>query len=211
MAKYKRTAKINTPMCFALVLLCLTMISVHMTGGLYAKYITTASNGDSARVVGFDALTLTETGDFYEDNKLMIIPGVDLTKKAMVTFAGSEVATYVFVEVVPTGWKAAEDNKSFSITMNSKILMQWSVASSWTFLTSANGAYIYYCELNPNEVLNSADIIAANGKISVSNQITKSEISAMTGICIKLRAMVVQASGFESPQEAWDSIAVKEG
>ena len=89
--------------------------------------------------------------------------------------------------------------------------MQWGVASSWTFLTSANGAYIYYCALDPNEVLNSADVIAENGRITVSNQITKNEIASLAGISIKLRAMVVQASGFESPQEAWNSIAVKEG
>ena len=47
-------AKLNIPMCAALVLLLLTMITTHMTADLYAKYTTTASGADSARVAKFD-------------------------------------------------------------------------------------------------------------------------------------------------------------
>ena len=46
-------AKLNIPMCAALVLLLLTMISVHLTSGLYARYTTTATGSDSARVAKF--------------------------------------------------------------------------------------------------------------------------------------------------------------
>lgn len=48
MAKGK--ANVNIPMCLAGVLLCLTLISVHLTGGLYARYSTSGTGGDSARV-----------------------------------------------------------------------------------------------------------------------------------------------------------------
>ena len=47
-------AKINIPMCIACVLLCLTLFSFYLCGGLYAKYISTAYGGDSARVAKFD-------------------------------------------------------------------------------------------------------------------------------------------------------------
>ena len=47
-------AKLNIPMCAALVLLFLTMISVHLTSGLYARYTVTATGSDSARVAKFD-------------------------------------------------------------------------------------------------------------------------------------------------------------
>lgn len=211
MAKHTKTAKVNIPMCIASVLFCLTLISIHLTSGLYAKYISSASGSGSARVIAFGDLTLTETGNFYEDNKLMIIPGVDLTKKAVVDFAGSEAATYVFVEVKPSAWQVASDNESFSITLNSKTAMQWSIADGWMFLKSANGTYVYYRELAPNTVLDDADIIAEDGKITVSDQITKNEIASMTGISIKLRATVVQSGGFESPEAAWNSVAAKEG
>jgi hypothetical protein len=200
----------NIPMCLAAILLCLTLISIHLTSGLYAKYISSASGNDSARVIKFGELTLTEEGDFYEGNKLMIIPGVALTKKATVSFSGSESATYVFVEITPSKWSTT-DNKTFSLMSNGKTAMQWNVAEGWLFLKSDNGTYIYYRELTPNTELIATDIIAENGKIAVSNQITKSEIQVMTGISIKLRATVVQSGGFENPEAAWNSVAAKEG
>jgi hypothetical protein len=209
-AKHAKTAKVNIPMCIASFLFCLTLISIHLTSGLYAKYISSASGNDSARVIKFGELTITETGDFYEDNKLMIIPGVDLTKKATVSFSGSESATYVFVEILPTGWSAT-DNVTFALLSNGKTAMQWSIADGWVFLKSDNGTYIYYRELAPNLELVTADIIAGNGKITVSDQITKSEIKAMTNVSIKLRATVVQSGGFENPEAAWNSVAAKEG
>jgi hypothetical protein len=161
-------------------------------------------------VITFGDLTLTETGNFYEGNKLMIIPGVDLTKKAVVDFTGSEAATYVFVEVEPSAIWQTTDNRTFSIKLNSKTAMQWRVAADWNLLLSQDGTYVYYRALAPNTVLNNADIIAENGKITVSNQITKSEIKGMTNISIKLRATVVQSGGFENPTAAWNSIAAKE-
>ena len=50
-------AKINIPMCAALVLLLLTMISIHLTSGLYARYTSTATGGDSARVAKFHVVS----------------------------------------------------------------------------------------------------------------------------------------------------------
>ena len=210
LAKHTKTAKVNIPMCIATFLFCLTLISIHLTSGLYAKYISSASGNDSARVIKFGELTLTEEGDFYEGNKLMIIPGVALTKKATVSFSGSESATNVFVEITPSKWSTT-DNKTFSLMSNGKTAMQWNVAEGWLFLKSDNGTYIYYRELTPNTELIATDIIAENGKIAVSNQITKSEIQVMTGISIKLRATVVQSGGFENPEAAWNSVAAKEG
>ena len=209
MVRHHKT-KMNIPMCLAAILLCLTLISIHLTSGLYAKYITSASGSDFARVIKFGELTLTEEGDFYEGNKLMIIPGVALTKKATLSFLGSESATYVFIEITPSKWSTT-DNKTFSLLSNGKTAMQWNIAEGWLFLKSDNGTYIYYRELTPNTELIATDIIAENGKITVSNQITKSEIQVMTGISIKLRATVVQSGGFENPEAAWNSVAAKEG
>ena len=48
--------KVNIPMTLACVLLCLTLISTHMTGGLFARYTTSAAGADSARVAKFDLL-----------------------------------------------------------------------------------------------------------------------------------------------------------
>ena len=48
--------KVNIPMALACVLLCLTLITTHMTGGLFARYTTTAQASDSARVAKFSIL-----------------------------------------------------------------------------------------------------------------------------------------------------------
>ncbi|MBO5767242.1 MAG: hypothetical protein J6R49_01830 [Clostridia bacterium] len=198
-------------MCVAAILFCLTLFSAHLTSGLYAKYITTESGSDAARVITFGDLTLSETGDFYAENKLMIIPGVDLTKKATVDFSGSEAETYVFVEVEASSKWQTTDNYTFFIVNNGKTAMQWRIAEGWTLLASENGAYVYYRKLAPNSALNNVDIIAEGGRIEVSDRITKSEIESMTGISIKLRAAVVQSGGFENPEAAWNSVAAKEG
>ena len=211
MAKHNKTAKVNIPMCIATLLFCLTLVSVHFTSGLYAKYSVSDSGRDSARVISFGDLTLSESGDFYENNSLMIIPGVNLTKKATVDFAGSESATYVFVEIVPSdGWQETY-GYTFSYISNDKIAMQWSVNEYWELLTDENGIYVYYRALVPNTALEGVDIIADNGRIFVSDQISKSELGSMVNISIKLRAAVVQAGGFANPEAAWNSVAAKEG
>lgn len=46
--------KINIPMCVAFILFVLTLVSIHMTSGLYARYTVTSSSLDSARVAMFN-------------------------------------------------------------------------------------------------------------------------------------------------------------
>lgn len=53
--------KVNIPMALACVLLCLTLITTHLTGGLFARYTATAQASDSARVAKFQ-VTGTENG-----------------------------------------------------------------------------------------------------------------------------------------------------
>lgn len=200
----------NIALRLAAVMLVMVCVSTWMLAGLLAKYTTQDSGSDSARVAKFGILTLTESGSFYEYNKLMIIPGVEINKKAVVNFTGSEMATYIFVEVLPSTWQIMNDNKSYIITLNEQTVMQWNIADGWTFLKGADGTYVYYRKLAPNVPLEKADIIH-NGIVSVSDQITRDKIGDLKDISIKLRATVVQSGGFESPEAAWNSIAAKEG
>lgn len=50
--------KLNIPMFAALILLLLTMITTHITSGLFARYTTQGSGSDSARVAEFDVSSL---------------------------------------------------------------------------------------------------------------------------------------------------------
>lgn len=207
MEKHRRKSNVNIPICIACVLFCLTMISIHLVSGLYAKYTTSSGGSDYARVIRFGNLTITESGDFCTDGKLMIIPGVDLKKKALANFDGSESATYVFVEVMLSDHWSTTDNRTFSILSGTNVLMQWTVADDWTYLTKGTGTYIYYKELAPNTSLSTG--IIKGEKVTVSENITKDKITGMTGIYIKFRADVVQSGGFENAAAAWASVSSK--
>ena len=188
----------------------LTMITVYLLGGLFARYVSSGHGSDSARIATFGDLTLTETGDFDGTaiKKGMIIPGVPLTKDAVVTFAGSETATVVFVEViVPEDTWETEDNRVFSYGG-----MSWSVASGWEYLDSdeyeGNIRHIYFKTLIPNEELNSEPIVT-DGEISVSEEITKASIGSLADAELSFRASVIQAGSFKTVEEAWGAMAAK--
>lgn len=207
MAKYTNKPKMNIPMCLAGVLFCLTMVSVYMVSGLYARYSTSGTGSDSARVIKFGDISISETGDFQEGTKnMLVIPGVDLAKKAVVNFEGSEAATYVFVEVDLAGpWEYEETGKTFHIDVMDDTMVDWTVAEGWQYLEDTN--YVFYQELGPNTPL-SADIIKES-KIRVSDSITKTNIGTLQDASITFRASVVQSNGFENVQAAWASLQSK--
>jgi len=70
----------KTPLIFrlAVALFCMVLVSLHLMGGLYARYITTATGSDSARVAKFNVtedLTVTQSDgttvtDFVVDDVL---------------------------------------------------------------------------------------------------------------------------------------------
>lgn len=53
MAFGNKPGKLNIPMYAAGVLLVLTLLSLHVTSGLYARYVSRGSAGDEARVATF--------------------------------------------------------------------------------------------------------------------------------------------------------------
>lgn len=191
--------KVNIPMALACVMLCLTLFTTSIVGGLLARYTTTGTGADRARVIRFGRITITETGDFIADtNKMPIVPGVDIQKKAVVEFSGSEAATYVFLEVSHTGnWTAADG------VFSNADQMTWQIADGWIPLDGQ----VFYRELIPNETLE-ADIIR-DGVIRVSEDITNQQLANLSG-SISFRASVVQSNGFDSPEAAWASLQSKE-
>lgn len=193
----------------ASVLFVLTVISVYLLAGVLARYVTTGTGSDSARVAKFGELTITETGDFDGSSvkKGIIIPGVDLTKDATVHFEESEVLTIVFVEVILSD-KWTKAGNTFMVGTS----LSWSMADGWDYLDSdtygGNNRYIYYQIVKPNDGL-TADIIANDGKITVSEEITEASIDHLEVGMISLRAGAIQAGGFETVQDAWNAMAAK--
>ena len=61
--------KINIPLLLAGILFCLTLISSSLTSNLIAKYSTSTTGGDSARVAKFDVITTKDI------DKIELVPG----------------------------------------------------------------------------------------------------------------------------------------
>ncbi|MBR3786247.1 MAG: hypothetical protein IKJ77_07565 [Firmicutes bacterium] len=81
-ARHKKTTGVNIPMCVACVLFCLTLISIHMTSGFYAKYTVGAEGNDGARV----AIMATDAEINLED--FCLAPGEE--KEFTVTLTNQE-------------------------------------------------------------------------------------------------------------------------
>lgn len=95
-----RRGQVNIPLCAAAVLLCLTLLSTHLVGGLYARYTTTASGSDGARVAKF-SITETKNGAlFTEDFTVSTVPGE--TAYTVSVENNSEVAVAYTVSVTNT-------------------------------------------------------------------------------------------------------------
>lgn len=191
----------NFMMRLAGVLFCLVMISTYMMGGLFARYVARGSGSDSARVIKFGDITVEESGDFLEGNTMVITPGVDITKEAVVHFEGSEAAVYVFLEVALSDiWETNENGKYY---IEDKLT--WQIHQDWNVLEGYEN--VFYMPLEPNQVL-SAGIIRDN-TIYVSEEILAAELGELANT-ISFRARVVQSSGFESAKAAWGSLQAKE-
>ena len=213
MAKRRARAKMNIPMCAACILLCLTMFSFHFSSGVVARYSTNTDDSDSARVIKFGEIMLTKIGD----DEQYIIPGMPLTLNAAVSFEGSESATYVFLEVTPTGsCEVSADGMSYALKegiVNSDA--SWTVVKDgeekWTFLKEDSGTYVYYISLAPNTPLTNRKFFSnTDHQTMVSEDLTADQIAVLQPMEIDFRAGVVQSNGFAdqaNPVEAaWNSL-----
>ena len=94
MVRHHKT-KMNIPMCLAAILLCLTLFSCHLCGGLYAKYSATGFGEDAARVARFD---VSEDGAYFSKN-LLIETAPGRVEREIVVTNNSEVAVACVVTI----------------------------------------------------------------------------------------------------------------
>ena len=184
-----KKAKFRLP--FSAVLLYLALIAAVLSGVTFSRYVTGTTVSDSARVAMMKDLTVTETDGL---DQRVILPGVDMTRKAVVDFEGSEMACYVFCAITANGWTRAADN--FGYTAGNDLL-SWAVDNTkWIFLQGDGSTSVYYCIVNANTVLH-ADVLAEDGKITVSEDITRSQLDTLAApLSIKISATAVQYHGF---------------
>lgn len=148
----------------ASVVLCLTLISIYLTCGMYARYTTNGANPEQARVAKFGQLSLAM--DATENVKLLPGSTESVTLDPRVSMTASEVAVAVYVYVTlpeNSGWSYNEDTKSFSC---GPIL--WKVEDAWFYLEKNDElcTYTFYQILAPGEALVNERIVV-NGTMTV--------------------------------------------
>lgn len=225
--RHKTNSKVNVPMTMAMVLLYLTVFSIYLSSGLYAKYTTSSSGQDGARVITFGGLTLEETGDFVVDSEgkreFMMIPGVNLKKDVKISFDGSEADTYIFVAADMPGWET-ENHVQFSVMSKldaTKTLMTMYIDVSdeaWKYLTTDGTTHVYYRLLESNEALEQVPLICnlenpvsteETYQIEVNKFITKKDLENENALAMNITAYAAQASGFNNATDAWESVSGK--
>jgi hypothetical protein len=212
--KIEKKPKFRLP--FSAALLYLALIAAAVSGVTFSRYMTGTTVGDTARVAIMRDITVTETGNFAEPDKWVITPGVDMIKNAVVNFEGSEMACYVFCEIKTTGWSRLDEH-SFAFSGGSENILGWAVNDDWTFLSGNGNESVYYRIVKANTVLQ-ADVLADGGKITVSENITKTQLDSLPkDMQIKISATAVQYNGFSEGEyteeqralAAWNAVKNK--
>lgn len=214
--KIEKKPKFRLP--FSAVLLYLLLIAAAVSGVTFSKYVTGTTVGDTARVAIMRNITVTETGNSTETDKWVITPGVDMIKNVVVNFEGSEMACYVFCEIKTTGWSRMNDNYGFAFSGGGESILSWAVnKNDWTFLSGNGSEAVYYRIVSANTVLQ-ADVLADGGKITVSENITKTQLGLLPkDMQIKISATAVQYNGFSEGEyteeqralAAWNAVKNK--
>lgn len=214
--KIEKKPKFRLP--FSAVLLYLLLIAAAVSGVTFSKYVTGTTVGDTARVAIMRGITITETGNSAETDKWVITPGVDMIKNVVVNFEGSEMACYVFCEIKTTGWSRMNDNYGFAFSGGGESILSWAVnKNDWTFLSGNGSEAVYYRIVSANTVLQ-ADVLADGGKITVSENITKTQLGLLPkDMQIKISATAVQYNGFSEGEyteeqralAAWNAVKNK--
>lgn len=123
------TLKKNWTLRAAVLMLALVLITSCFVGGTFAKYVTSGTGGDNARVAKWGVtVTAHETGDIFAksyDNTVIaegeykvIAPGTEKDNAALVTLSGkpevSVKVTYNADSFSLTGnWKGADNDDTF--------------------------------------------------------------------------------------------------
>lgn len=200
MEEQKKKNRVRLPL--RAYLLYLLVVTFALTGVTFSRYVTSSDGGDAARVAVIRDLTVTETGDVPADGgRWLLAPGVELTKNAVVTLESSEMACYVFLELETDGWQRSSDGRSYALGEN--MGTAWYVADGWQLLSVGTDSAVYY-QIVPANTPFSAAVIGDDGRITVSADVTASQLKALAaeGLRIGIHAAAVQYQGLDDGMDS---------
>ena len=191
-------------MPFSAVLIYLLLIAILLSGVTFSRYVTGTTVADSARVAYMKDISISETGNFTEQNKWIILPGVDMQKNATVHFEGSEMACYIFLEIKTNGWTRTDEH-SYACRIDDTEALSWNVGTDWIFLSGDNGGAVYYRIVSANTEFDS-EVLGDGGTITVSRKLTRTQLEKLTEdltteLSIDIGATVVQYHGYSEHPE----------
>ncbi len=202
----------------AAILMILVLVTSYLLCGLLARYVSTSSGSDKARVASFGQITLSETPVAVR----LFAPGVDVEKDPKVSFgtdSTTETAAWVFVELtLSNNWTFDSANNEFYLELlredeNSLCAMTFAVAQGWTYLETENygdtgtTSYIFYMWVATGESLNEMSVLA-DDKILVSDRIYYDEMEDLEKKIgtLDVTAYAIQANENDNASDAWSSI-----
>lgn len=175
--KNRKTRSAMRRMLFTLALVL--VVAVASVGGTIAWLTDKTDTVTNTFTVGDVDIELDETtGTNYK-----VIPGVNIRKDPKVTVKAGSEACWLFVKVVKsTNW-------------NSKL--SFTIADGWTELTEGSGIYWRKVEdLTADTATDKVFAVLANNTITVSDALTKDEITADNKPTLAFTAYAIQQEGF---------------
>ena len=168
----------------ALMATSLVLVVAMAVGGTLAYLTDKSETVTNTFTVGDVEITLTEsTGETYH-----VYPGETYTKDPVITVADDSEDCWVFVKLTNniTGMEDEDDTIAAQMTAN-----------GWTLVDETNNVYGF------EEICSAGESAAVFNHVTIAEDITADEIAAFNNATVELVGYAIQATGFNSAQEAW--------
>lgn len=162
------------------------LVACFAIGGTLAWLADSTKTVTNTFTVGDIDITLAETtGDEYK-----VTPGTDIKKDPKVTVLAGSEDCWLFVKVDKANWSEG---------------LGYTIADGWTELEEGSG--VYYREV-ANNASNQEFYVLTNNEVTVSEDLTKSDLEAMNTNqpSLAFTAYAVQQENLETPAEAWAAV-----
>ena len=179
-----------------LTALLVVLVAALSIGGTVAWLTATSDPVVNTFTVGDINITLSET----TGNSYKIIPGVDIAKDPKVTVLSGSEDCWLFVKVEETAWPTPRETDGTR-------KVKYTIANGWTKLTGVEGVNdVYYRQVSAS-TSNTEFSVLANDKVSVSENLTKSEANLITTPKLTFTAYAVQQDGVATAADAWGKVS----
>lgn len=168
-------------------LLSLVLLLGCSLGGTLAWLSDSTDPVKNTFTVGDINISLDESTTDYK-----IVPGVNIAKDPKVTVEANSEACWLFVKI--------EESANWPDELT------YAVATGWKELEGG----VYYRQVGASEKAQEFYVLAgegvyANGMVTVSDTLTKSELQQLTpNPTLTFTAYAVQREGVDTPEEAWE-------